>query len=78
MVGAQDSYKVGEGLFVDRDRPIQVACRLVRAGEVVARAQGVRVIGAEDSYVIGEGLFEQRDRPIQVACRLVAVGEVVA
>jgi hypothetical protein len=33
-----------------------------RAGEVVARGQGVRVVGAEDPLVLGQGLLVERDR----------------
>ena len=61
MVGAEDAARVGEGLLVQRDGPVEVAGRLVGVGEVVAGGQGVGVVGAEDPLAVGEGLLVQRD-----------------
>ena len=44
----------------------QVPRRLVGAGEVVARGQGVGVVGAQDPLAVGQGLLVQRDRLAQV------------
>src|SRR5664280_3169 len=44
VVRAEDPPGVGEGLFVQRNGPAQVAARLVGVGQVVRRGQGVRVV----------------------------------
>ena len=47
--------------LVQRDGLGEAPCRLVGAGEVVARGQGVGVLVAQDVFAVGEGPLVQRD-----------------
>ena len=67
MVGAQHPHAVGQGLLVQRDGPAQVPRRLVGAGEVVPRGQGVGVVGAQHPHAVGQGTLEVPGRAAGLA-----------
>ena len=69
---------VGEGAFVQRDGLAWPSGRQVRAGQVVAGGQRVRVRLTKYLLTVGEGAFVQRDGLIQPPGILVGAGQVVA
>jgi len=66
VVGTEDPAPVGEGLFVERDRPAQVAGPLVGAGEVATAGQGT---SASCRLRVPAILAPRRRRPRASACR---------
>ena len=78
MVGAEESFPVGEVLLVEFDGLAEVACGPAGKGEVVAGAEGVGVVGAEESFPVGEVLLVEFDGLAEAACGLAGVGEGVA
>ena len=78
MVGSQGAGTVLEGLLVQGDGLVEPAGRLVGAGEVVARGQGVGVVGPQDAGAVLKGLPVQGDGLIEPAGIPVGAGEVVA
>ena len=55
VVIAQHPHAVGQGLLEQRDSPFRVPRRLVGAGEVVPRGQGVGMVGAQQPRIADGG-----------------------
>src|SRR5579875_3652937 len=78
MVWAQHSLLIGDRSLVQRNGGLELAGRVVSAGQVGARDQRVRVILAQDKLTVGERALEDRDGVAKVAARGKGVGVIAA
>ena len=77
MVFGEGSYAKGDDLLEQRDGLFDLAVGPVGNGEIVLRAEPVRVVFGEGSFLKGDDLLEQRDGLFDLAVGPVGNGEIV-